>query len=1309
MKKINNNVKGFTLIEIISTVIILSIILLIAIPTFSRILAGFRKDYYSKLQDTVQKVGKDYINDNRRLRPVGVFQTRIIKVPVLVQAKKMDALIDYKKKPCSTDSYIVAVKTADKKFEYTSCLTCSEDQYQTDVNDYKYCHPAWLTNDNIFVEMSPPPADIYIPLNASIDYIKSKLGITKSIVKKDSTGKIIASLPVDDKDIIYPNNINSFIGTTAQDGVAFYQYGSQTIQTNVHIYQNSAPKLSFVNVKNGTDYVPGTWSSAVRLTIEANDQYFGILNLTIKEYQYMDESGVWKKIDNCTAGLKSCTFTYNETMNSSMKFRIINNGDAASKETSFYSVRVDASTPNCYMSMLDASGAAYSGNYINTSSIRVNYKADDPQYAGLPASSIQNVELYINGVLTDTHNLNGTNVYTWTTIKTITNEGSYSAMLKCYDTVGNFSTANGTINILRDIDVQFYSPSSTTLFQTLSYQYNKAMASLPTPSRTGYTFNGWFDTPASAGTQYLATTVLDTTIEPLKLFSRWTANIYNISYVYNGGTTVSNPSSYVFATGVAGFASPSRTGYIFGGWYKEASLVTRVTSISTTDYGNYTLYAKWTPITYTMTYNANGGAGTMASTVCTYDTVCTLRTNTFTKTGTSFIGWANSTTGAVVYANGDTINNLTTTNGASFTLYAKWQNNTYGITYSLGGGTHSGNPTFYTYGTGTASFANASRTGYIFGGWYSDSALTVRVTSISTTATGDITLYAKWTAITYTIAYAANGGSGAMSNTTCTYGVGCVLRSNAFTQTGYRFTLWSYGGSNYNDGATVTNLTTTNGAVLTFTANWVQRVNYIYLLHGFSGGTSNLYGFGTQSINMNANAPYYLDTAGYVDATAQANGYSLATYVYPAAGWTWSTRTLISGLAPNKYNGVYFTAPETQEYRVTSYMFPNGGTRLGTVTWSGSTLYQDQTFQQGSIWKTVDTGTNITVPAVAAARTGYSFTGWLGENGTIYNASNVVGMTAALAGTDLNFVFRAQWLGNPYTVSFNANGGTGTMAALNCRIGQTCTLPAEAYTNNCYKFDGWATSAAGAVVYSDRATVALTANVTLYAKWSANYVNNTTTCAACSVSCGGGTQTCTVTKKDTATGVACPASLNTSYSQACNTQSCCSSVTTSYGAWGACSASCGGGTQTRSVTTKSTYNGATCSTSTQSQACNTQTCLVEPNATIYAQQLTTCVNGVYFYTTQAQNPSRWITTEMTVHWVISGAVVATYYGDLAGTNPGGFGPWYAYNFGAPPPAPATTSGYYVTRHTELYFRLKGKIATTGAAIINQSGYGGCSV
>ena len=155
---------------------------------------------------------------------------------------------------------------------------------------------------------------------------------------------------------------------------------------------------------------------------------------------------------------------------------------------------------------------------------------------------------------------------------------------------------------------------------------------------------------------------------------------------------------------------------------------------------------------------------------------------------------------------------------------------TYNISYELNGGTNAaGNPSTYDKGTGVASLAAPTRTGYTFGGWYDNAGFQGdAVTSIPTTATGDVTLYAKWTANTYTVAYDANGGSGTMSNQTFTYDAAQNLRANTFTYTGKLFDGWKDNNNNsYSASQSVSNLTATNGATVTLYAQWKTDPGYI--------------------------------------------------------------------------------------------------------------------------------------------------------------------------------------------------------------------------------------------------------------------------------------------------------------------------------------------------------------------------------------------------------------------------------------------------------------------------------------------------
>ncbi|MBO7557366.1 MAG: InlB B-repeat-containing protein [Bacteroidaceae bacterium] len=150
---------------------------------------------------------------------------------------------------------------------------------------------------------------------------------------------------------------------------------------------------------------------------------------------------------------------------------------------------------------------------------------------------------------------------------------------------------------------------------------------------------------------------------------------YNISYELNGGTNASsNPSTYTYNIGVASFANPTRTGYTFGGWYVDSSFSTVITSISTTAFGKVTLYAKWTANTYTVVYDANGGSGSMSDQTFTYDQTQNLSANTFTYTGKLFDRWNTAANGSgTSYSDGQSVPNVTATNGARVTLYAQWK------------------------------------------------------------------------------------------------------------------------------------------------------------------------------------------------------------------------------------------------------------------------------------------------------------------------------------------------------------------------------------------------------------------------------------------------------------------------------------------------------------------------------------------------------------------------------------------------------------------------------------------------------------
>ena len=247
--------------------------------------------------------------------------------------------------------------------------------------------------------------------------------------------------------------------------------------------------------------------------------------------------------------------------------------------------------------------------------------------------------------------------------------------------------------------------------------------------------------------------------------------------------------------------------------------VTFTQGTSTTTYSDYITSC----ITETtVSLNPNEGTGNVI-TETTEETTYKVPSCSFTRTGYEFAKWNTKADGTGTdYEPDDEI----TLDGTAVNLYAIWTPITYTITYELDGGTnHASNPANYTIETATISLQNPSKTGHNFGGWYKESTFATQVTQIAKGSTGNITLYAKWTANKYDIIYKDQGDvafSGAHETgypTQHTYGTGTTLKGA--TKTGYTFDGW------YKEAA-CTNIVTTLGATeytgnITLYAKWTEK------------------------------------------------------------------------------------------------------------------------------------------------------------------------------------------------------------------------------------------------------------------------------------------------------------------------------------------------------------------------------------------------------------------------------------------------------------------------------------------------------
>ena len=122
-------------------------------------------------------------------------------------------------------------------------------------------------------------------------------------------------------------------------------------------------------------------------------------------------------------------------------------------------------------------------------------------------------------------------------------------------------------------------------------------------------------------------------------------------------------------------------------------------------------------------------------------------------------------------------------------IYAKFEPNTYQITYSIPNGAYSSNPKEYVYGIGIKGLSDCSLDGYIFNGWYRDSEFRTKVTNIQPDDSGDITLYAKFDKLKYSVEYTLNGGTNNLSNPN-EYSHGDYYKLLEPTKEGYIFKGW---------------------------------------------------------------------------------------------------------------------------------------------------------------------------------------------------------------------------------------------------------------------------------------------------------------------------------------------------------------------------------------------------------------------------------------------------------------------------------------------------------------------------------------
>ena len=604
-----------------------------------------------------------------------------------------------------------------------------------------------------------------------------------------------------------------------------------------------------------------------------------------------------------------------------------------------------------------------------------------------------------------------------------------------------------------------------------------------TYQKTGHRFTGWALSPDGLPVYLGGETVRNLTAEAdgvITLYARWTAEEYTVTLDAMGGTLAKSYVKATYGAEMPAIALPTRTGYIFGGYYDamtEGACYYDDTGASAFRWdkaANATLYARWTPIRYQVVYELCGGTGSALSRYFGYDERWSLpKASDFTsRDGYRFAGWALSRNGSVVYQDGAEVEKLTSEDGATVTLYAVWEPlPTYTLHYDANGGTAAPADASALEGDDcTVSDQKPVYNGYRFLGWSTDPAATQPDSDYAAgtplTMTGDLTLYAVWYRLkTYTITYDPGVNDGSVSNLpvpgTKTEDEPYLISSMIPVREGYDFRGWSTlkgGEANYPaDGVYEEN------EPLTLYAVWEARTYGLTLRDN---------GVGTITVRRGSETLPDRSVISYgdvLDITAEPlNGYSTAAFwclVNGSIVTTGDANQITTRLTVTGDVAVTLLDRRSTELRYTVKYDPNGGT--GTI--------EDQTVKSTETTQLRD-GTGFT--KVHARIVGWNTAA--DGSGTGYALGAV--LTAPIAADGQTVTLYAVWQADEtYTVSYDPNGGIGAPVDGTYFENDTVTVSNAKPTRKGYVFQGWSD---GNSIYQPGETFAMPAgNVRLTAQW----------------------------------------------------------------------------------------------------------------------------------------------------------------------------------------------------------------------------------
>ncbi|WNR45164.1 InlB B-repeat-containing protein [Paenibacillus roseipurpureus] len=323
--------------------------------------------------------------------------------------------------------------------------------------------------------------------------------------------------------------------------------------------------------------------------------------------------------------------------------------------------------------------------------------------------------------------------------------------------------------------------------EQVSVNYGSTITTAPTaPMKEHYIFDSWYKDsnrtiPWTFGTDTGSDTVLGTTT----LYANWTPAPYVVTFDTNGGTDVAQLSVNYGSTITTAPTAPTKEHYIFDSWYKDSNRTIPWTfgtdTGSDTVLGTTTLYANWTPVNYNVYFETSEGSNVPKVTT-SYGSTIAVPDPAPTKANYTFAGWYKDSDRTLPWTF------VSDTVLEDITLYAKWTQNNYAVTFETDGGSAITVLNAVYGATITAPDPDPTKANHTFAGWYKDSNRTTLWDFTTDTVLANTTLYAKWTSNSYAVSFESNGGS-AVSNVPAAFGKTITAPPDP-TKPNYTFAGW---------------------------------------------------------------------------------------------------------------------------------------------------------------------------------------------------------------------------------------------------------------------------------------------------------------------------------------------------------------------------------------------------------------------------------------------------------------------------------------------------------------------------------------